>query len=300
MDLDKVVDEWKGAGFNCAVQFPIRTLQQQGDSDYAVIRHNSSLFVWINGTDSLLPAVLIPAFADHPQIGAVRTWTLRAYADLAEYLTLITFLNPQVPAHVDTQVFPGAPFTDFSMLNDESVLRNRRPRSFPSLWPQPIVAIPFVLPPDQKVRDALSFFSEGMSVNNEFLSFLSTFKVMELLFAVDSKSGRGKDWTNFDLWIDMHASEIFWFSATQFLGEFDADHKLRQLVDASGKGSIGKYLRKQHRDAIAHGKFDGSNARTSLNIGQIYETRTARKFLQAAAYLAIYELLGGEISAYGE
>ena len=84
---------------------------------------------------------------------------------------------------------------------------------------------------DGKAQRALAVHREGLSINSETFSFLSHFKILNILFAGGKEQ---KDWINQHL---------------RFVGGYAASERLRELRKHS---DIGAYLYHQGRCAVAH------------------------------------------------
>src|SRR4051794_3050659 len=95
-------------------------------------------------------------------------------------------------------------------------------------------------PTDERVRWALAFYREGLSLNRDNVAYaaLSFFKILNI---IANNSPKQKAWIN---------SNVANFGATNFL-RFEIQRRLEELR-TSGITDIGKYLYEAGRCAVAH------------------------------------------------
>ena len=105
-----------------------------------------------------------------------------------------------------------------------------REKSFhPQVDPPKYIYLPLVQ--NQKAQLALAVYREGLNLNSEPFSFLSHFKILNILFRTGAEQ---KNWINHNL---------------RFVSGYSASERLRQL---RSNPDIGAYLYHQGRCAVAH------------------------------------------------
>ena len=244
----------------------------------ALIQHNNSRFIWVNGTEHELPYLIIPLReSDKDDLYEYSKSTI--YDDALDYLSLLSFITGR-PVDINMFTFKNYRAQWHRVLEYNPPFIPRAGTINTGGLEKPPI---FTAAITDKDKHIYGLFREALSSNSMFYSMLACHKVFEHIFPdKDDK-------------IDFFDTKInaAWenYSRQNMIRGFGDPDKFRQFVRHYG-GLASDYLRKKCRHAIAHSK-PGEHFITPYKYSDYYEMYFANETMKA---LTLY-LIMDKISA---
>ncbi len=291
--FDKLRKEWGDAWYNWMLRLPLKTDILIKKWKRHIITHKWVSFVWINWDDKNLPFIIVPLKDYSLHSNMWKEYDFSAYDIILEYLSILSVFNSNIQIDILHKSFKNTYSDHF---NDIEKLKPTYPRYNP----------PYIYKQEYKINNGLtdienkilSLFREWNSLDNIFYSYLSFFRIFELLFKDEKKpSANGQQWGDFNKRINDNLEEIkieciIMNPAAGDYNKFIDNYDYYKIKDP--KKNISDYLRKI-RDSIAHWIMGKKAINIPNSLNNYLEIQYARSYIKAATFLVVCEKIDTNI-----